>query len=76
MTPRPTPIFVCEGPAQGRGGPACHETRQESSLVVASYGDNWYESKSSLDLDVDGQSEIEFTITPLDSRNASWFAYP
>lgn len=49
---------------------------RESSLVVASYGDNWYESKSSLDLIVDGQSEIEFTITPLDSKKRKLVRVP
>ena len=41
---------------------------RENQLVVASYGDNWYESKSSMDLIVDGQKEIEFIISPLDSK--------
>ena len=49
---------------------------RESNLVVASYGDNWYESKSSLDLIVDGQNEIEFTITPLDSKKKKLVRIP
>ena len=45
-------------------------------LAVASYGDNWYESKSSLELILDGQKEIEFLISHLDSRKREPFPCP
>ena len=35
---------------------------------MASYGDNWYESKSSLELILEDEKEIEFIISHLDSR--------
>ena len=44
--------------------------------MVASYGDNWYESKSSMDLIVDGQKEIEFIISPLDSKKKKLVRIP
>ena len=44
--------------------------------MIASYGDNWYESRSSLELIVDGQSEIEFIISPLDSRKKKLVRVP
>ena len=49
---------------------------KENQLLLASYGDNWYESKSSLDLILDGQKEIEFTITPLDSKKKKLVKIP
>ena len=41
---------------------------KEILLAVASYGDNWYESKSSLELILEDEKEIEFIISHLDSR--------
>lgn len=35
---------------------------KEILLAVASYGDNWYESKSSLELILEDEKEIEFII--------------
>ena len=69
-------IFVCEGRLRAEVALRVMRRGRESSLVVASYGDNWYESKSSLDLIVDGQSEIEFTITPLDSKKRKLVRVP
>ena len=37
-------------------------------MIVAAWGDSWYESKSVLDLILDGQNEIEFVISSLESR--------
>ena len=69
-------IFVCEGRLRAEVALRVMRRGRESSLVVASYGDNWYESKSSLDLIVDGQNEIEFTITPLDSKKRKLVRVP
>ena len=69
-------IFVCEGRLRAEVSLRVMRRGRESSLVVASYGDNWYESKSSLDLIVDGQNEIEFTITPLDSKKKKLVRIP
>ena len=69
-------IFVCEGRLRAEVALKVLRRGRESNLVVASYGDNWYESKSSLDLIVDGQNEIEFTITPLDSKKKKLVRIP
>ena len=49
---------------------------KEILLAVASYGDNWYESKSSLELILDDQKEIEFIISHLDSRKKRIVSVP
>lgn len=69
-------IFVCEGRLKAEVALKVLRRGRESNLVVASYGDNWYESKSSMDLIVDGQNEIEFTITPLDSKKKKLVRVP
>ena len=69
-------IFVCEGRLRAEVALKVLRRGRESNLVVASYGDNWYEPKSSLDLIVDGQNEIEFTITPLDSKKRKLVRVP
>lgn len=61
-------VCICEG----RLGvtvsmPVLHKEK-ESQLVVASAGDNWYESKSMIELIADGQDYLEFMITPLDPK--------
>lgn len=69
-------IFVCEGRLRAEVALKVLRRGRESNLVVASYGDNWYESESSMDLIVDGQNEIEFTITPLDSKKKKLVRVP
>lgn len=61
-------IFICEGRLKAEVSLKVVKRGREGQLVVASYGDNWYESKSSMDFITDGANEVEFTITPLDSK--------
>ena len=61
-------IFVCEGRLKTEVSIRVLKKGRDSQLIIASYGDNWYESKSSLDLILDGQDEVEFSITHLDSK--------
>ena len=61
-------IFVCEGRLKAEVSMRVLRRGKDTQLVVASYGDNWYESKSSLELILDGQDDIEFTISHLESR--------
>ena len=61
-------IFICEGRLKTEVSMRVVRGQKEGSLVLASYGDNWYESKSTMDFILDDQNEIEFTITPLDSK--------
>ena len=69
-------IFICEGRLKAEVSLKILRKGKEQQLVIASYGDNWYESRSSLELIVDGQSEIEFIISPLDSRKKKLVRVP
>ncbi len=57
-------VFVCEGRLKAEVALKVMRAGKEIMLAVASYGDNWYESKSSLELILDGQKEIEFSYFP------------
>ena len=61
-------IFVCEGRLKSEVSLKVMSRGRERQLIAASWGDSWYESKSVLDLILDGQKEIEFFINPLESR--------
>ena len=61
-------IFVCEGRLKAEVALKVMRNGREVLLAVASYGDNWYESKSSLELILEDEKEIEFIISHLDSR--------
>lgn len=69
-------VFICEGRLKAEVSLKVIRRGRENQLVVASYGDNWYESKSSMDLIVDGQKEIEFTVSPLDSKKKKLVRIP
>ena len=69
-------VFICEGRLKAEVSLKVMRRGRENQLVVASYGDNWYESKSSMDLIVDGQKEIEFIISPLDSKKKKLVRIP
>ena len=69
-------IFICEGRLKAQVSMKVMRRRKENQLILASYGDNWYESKTSLELILDGQKEIEFTITPLDSKKKKLVRIP
>lgn len=69
-------IFVCEGRLKAEVSIRVLKKGRDSQLVIASYGDNWYESKSSLDLILDGQDEVEFSIAHLDSKKKKTVKVP
>ena len=69
-------IFICEGRLKAQVSMKVMRRGKENQLILASYGDNWYESKTSLELILDGQKEIEFTITPLDSKKKKLVRIP
>ncbi len=69
-------IFICEGRLKAEVSLKITKRGREGQLVVASYGDNWYESKSSMDFIVDGPGEVEFTVTPLDTKKKKLVRIP
>lgn len=69
-------IFICEGRLKVEVSLKIMKRGREGQLVVASYGDNWYESKCSMDFIVEGSNEVEVTITPLDSKKKKLVRIP
>ena len=61
-------ICICEGRLHSTVSMRVLHKERESQLVVAAAGDNWYESKSSVDLIVDNQDYVEFMVTPMDPK--------
>lgn len=59
---------ICEGRLHSTISLRVLHKERESQLVVAAAGDNWYESKSSVDLIVDDQDYVEFMVTPMDPK--------
>ena len=69
-------IFICEGRLKSEVSMRVTRGQKEGWLVLASYGDNWYESKSTMDFILDDQEELEFTITPLDAKKKKLVRIP
>lgn len=69
-------IFICEGRLKSEVSMKVQRNGREGQLVVASYGDNWYESKSTMEFILDGQNEVEFTVTPLDVKKKKLVRIP
>lgn len=59
---------ICEGRLHSTVSMKVLHKERESQLVVAAAGDNWYESKSSVDLILDNQDYVEFMVTPMDPK--------
>lgn len=61
-------IFICDGRLNTTVSVKAIHRDQESQLVLASAGDNWYESKTTVDFILNNQNDIEFLITPMDQK--------
>lgn len=61
-------IFICDGRLNTTVSVKAMHRDQESQLVLASAGDNWYESRTTVDFILDHQNDIEFLITPMDAK--------
>lgn len=59
---------ICEGRLHSTISMRVIHKERESQLVVAAAGDNWYESRSSVDMIVDNQDYVEFMVTPMDPK--------
>lgn len=69
-------ICICEGRLHATISMKVLHREKESQLIVASAGDNWYESRSSVDLIVDGQDYVEFLVTPMDPKQRKLVKIP
>lgn len=61
-------VMICDGRLDTTVSLKVLHQDQESQLVVAAAGDCWYESKSTVELILDRQNEIELMITSSDSK--------
>lgn len=61
-------VIACEGRLKASVSIKVLNHGQESQLVLASAGDNWYEARSKAELISDGQQELELFITPMDPK--------
>lgn len=61
-------IFMCEGRLKSEVALKVRQRGKDVLLAVASYGDSWYEARSSIDLIVDEEREIQFLISQMDSK--------
>lgn len=59
---------ICEGRLHSTVSMRVMHKDRESQLIVASAGDNWYESRSSVDMILDNQDYVEFMVTPMDPK--------
>lgn len=61
-------VFICDGRLDTTVSVKVLHRDKESQLVLASAGDNWYESKSTVDFILDNQNYIEFLVSPVDPK--------
>lgn len=59
---------VCEGRLNTTVSLNARHKGQDTSVVIASAGDNWYEMSAELDVITEDQDFVELTLTPLDAR--------
>lgn len=69
-------VCICEGRLHSTISMKVLHKNKESQLIVAAAGDNWYESRSSVDLIVDGQDYVEFSVTPMDPKQKKLVKIP
>ena len=64
------PFFcICEGRLKSTVSMQVLYKDRISQLVVASAGENWYESKTSMEFLLDDSRSLEFVITPMDPKH-------
>lgn len=61
-------VLVCDGRLNTTVSMKVTHKDQESQLVLAAAGDNWYEAGSTMDFILDNQNFIEFTILPMNPK--------
>ena len=59
---------ICEGRLKSTVSMQVVYKDRVSQLVVAAAGENWYESKSTMEFILDGSRNLEFVITPMDPK--------
>ncbi len=60
--------FICDGRLNTTVSLNVQHKGQDTSVVIASAGDNWYEMSASLDVITDHQDSVDLVLTPLDAK--------
>lgn len=61
-------VCLCEGKLRSTVSMKVQKRESEVLMALASAGESWYEARSTLDVILDGQEEIEFTIASQDAK--------
>lgn len=61
-------VCLCEGKLRSTVSIKVQKREAEVLMALALAGESWYEARSTLDVILDGQEEIEFTITSQDAK--------
>ena len=68
--------MICDGRLKATVSMNVLHRGQETSVLLASAGDNWYEQMSTMDVIPDGQNTVEFVVTPLDTKSKKTVSIP
>lgn len=69
-------VCICEGRLKSTVSMNLIYRGQETSVIVASAGDNWYEHQASLDVLPSEQDYVEFIVTPSDAKKKKTVVIP
>lgn len=61
-------VCLCEGKLRSTVAIRVQKRESEVFMALASAGESWYEARSTLEVILDGEEELEFTISPQDSK--------
>ena len=61
-------VCLCEGKLRSTVSLKVQKRDGEVLMALASAGESWYEARSSLEVILDGERELELTISPQDSK--------
>ena len=69
-------ICICEGRLKSTISMNVIHKGQETSVVLASAGDNWYDAAATVDVIPEQQDTIDFTVTSMDSKQKKTVSVP
>lgn len=69
-------VFLCDGRLRSTVSMYVQRKGQETSIVIASAGERWYDREIDVDVIPDGQETIDFIVSPPDCRNQKKVSIP
>jgi hypothetical protein len=69
-------VCICDGRLKTTVSMSVSHKGQDTSVVLASAGDSWYERRAVLDVIPENQNYIEFVLTPVDVRKKKLVTIP